>query len=354
MVLLGTSEIVPTTEDVQTTPIGLGKPLSIRIMSMYPGREAHRELLVTSAVKSRSTYEAKPLAMHYAFTGFGSEPLIPLPSQAGSRIVFYSPSVLDSALDVELRFAYDDFDFDQVETWLDVAAKAAGLPVFAVATALGGVGGAAAGQTILYFAERAVKVVLGAIDRLVDSENDWVASGTISLDAGTSGLRQSSPGYLLFWGNQEPAQVLVPVNGDLNDQTFATRSDAYKVDTTNGCLVYADDPFTVVQEDEPYVVTYVNGAAEKALEGWQTAAVSAALAEKFLNVGGDTANDLGQLLEAYNDLTMATKYSATSEKLKKPGLAAEDKATLERERDAYLKYLQNDDVKEIVTAAESK
>lgn len=86
----------------------------------------------------------------------------------------------------------------------------------------------------------------------------------------------------------------------------------------------------------------------------ETAAVSAALAEKFLNVGGDTANDLGQLLEAYNDLTMATKYSATSEKLKKPGLAAEDKATLERERDAYLKYIQNDDVKEIVTAAESK
>lgn len=137
-----------------------------------------------------------------------------------------------------------------------------------------------------------MKVVLGAIDRLVDSENDWVASGTISLDAGTSEASGSRrPVTCCFWGNQEPAQVLVPVNGDLNDQTFATRSDAYKVDTTNGCLVYADDPFTVVQEDEPYVVTYVNGAAE-ALEGWQTAAVSAALAEKFLNVGGDTANDL--------------------------------------------------------------
>jgi hypothetical protein len=62
--------------------------------------------------------------------------------------------------------------------------------------------------------------------------------------------------------------------------------------------------------------------------------------------------DLGNLLEGYNDMKMATQYAARVESLKKKGLTPERKAELERERDAYLKYIQNDDVRDIVTAAE--
>lgn len=347
-----TADLVPTTEGVPTTPIGLGKPLSIRIMSMYPGSERHDQVLVTSAVKSRSTYEARPLAMHYVFEEVGGQLLNPLPSQAGSRIVYYSPSVLDSALDVELRFAYDDFDFDSANKWLEVASQAAALPVFAVATSLGGPAGAAAGKSVLYFAERAVRVVLGAIDRLVDSDNDWRATGTFSMDFGHSGIKESPPGYVLFFGDNEPAQTLAPVDGNLDEQDWAPRSKAYKVDTGTGALVYADDSSQVVMEDEAYVVAYVNGAVEDDLNGWKTAAVSAALAGKFLNVRGDAANDLGELLEGYNDMVMATKYSEASEALKKKGLSADERTKLKRERDAYLKYVQNDDVKDILTAAQ--
>lgn len=346
-----TAPLVPTTESVPTTPIGLGKPLSIRILSMYPGSKHHRELLVTSAVKSRTTYDAKPRAMHYAIQDVGGRLLTPKASEAGSRIVYYSPSMLDSALDVELRFAYDDFDYDNAKKWLDVAAQAAGLPVFAVAATLGGPAGAAAGKSILYFAQNAVRVVLGALDRLVDSKNDWSSTGTFSLDFGSSGVQESQSGYVLFYGDGDNAQVLAPVGGDLNDQQFLTRSAAYKVDTQQGRVVYADNPDQAVVEDEAYVLTYVNGAQEDELDGWKAAAVSAALTSKFLNVEGGAANDIGALLEGYNDMKMATMYAQRTEDLKKDGLSAEQKTKLERERDAYLKYIQSDAVKDMVTKA---
>ncbi|GAA2165556.1 hypothetical protein FHX52_3871 [Humibacillus xanthopallidus] len=349
MSIKSTAPLVPTTESVPTTPIGLGKPLSIRILSMYPGSQEHNELLVVSAVKSRTTYDAKPRAMHYVFRDVGGKLLDPKASEAGSRIVYYSPSMLDSALDVELRFAYDDFDFDNAKKWLDVAAQAASLPVFAVATTLGGAGGAAAGKSILYFAQNAVRVVLGALDRLVDSDNDWSSTGTFSLSFGSSGVQESQSGYVLFYGDGENAQILAPVGGDLNDQQFLARSQAYKVDSATGRVVYADNPDEVVLEDEPYVLTYVNGAQEDELNGWKSAAVSAALTAKFLNVEEGAANDIGALLEGYNDMRMATLYAERTQALKKVGLSSEERAKLERERDAYLKYIQNNDVKELVT-----
>ena len=293
-----TAEIVPTTSDVRTTPIGLGKPLSIRALSLYPGRDNHRQLLMSSAVKSSTTFEAKPRALNYVFKDVeGYNLLRPDPAENGSGIVFYSPSVLDDSIDVQVRFAFDDFDYDTVKKWFDVAYQAAGLPVFAVATSLGGPGGAAAGKSILYFAEQATKVVLNAIDRLVDGDNDWVATGKVSLDFGTSGIQESKPGYWLFFGDGDPAQVIAPIDGDLDHQDWATRSTAYRVDTTNGTLVYADKPEQVVADDTPYVLTYVNGAEEDALTGWQATAVSAALAKKFLSTSGDAIGDIGKLLE---------------------------------------------------------
>jgi hypothetical protein len=78
--------------------------------------------------------------------------------------------------------------------------------------------------------------------------------------------------------------------------------------------------------------------------------VTAALAKKFLSDDGDSIKDLGALLEGYNDMKMATKHAEAIQQLKKKGLIPEKKAELERERDAYLKYIQNEKVHDIVTA----
>ncbi|MBB3042969.1 hypothetical protein KM427_04870 [Nocardioides sp. LMS-CY] len=340
--------LVPTSGGVHTTPLGFGMPLSIRILSMYAGQDRHKKLLLSSAVKSRAVYDAAPRAMHYVFDEVPSDRLLkPSPAQAGSRIVYYSPAVLDTALDLEVRFSFDDFDLDQATKWLEVASAVAELPVFAVSTTLGGAGGAAAGKSVLYFAKQAVQFALNAIDGWVDNDNDWAPTWTLSLDRGSSGLAEAEPGYVLLYGDGEAAEVLAPVDGDLNDQQLLPRSKAYRVDPTNGTVVYADQPNQVVL-DEPYVLAYVNGAEEPDLAGWKAAAVSAALTEKFLNVSGPTAADVGELLTGFNDMYMARRYSETTEKLKSKRLSEEERKVLTRKRDAFLKNIQDDDVKDIV------
>lgn len=345
--------LVPTTSNVPTTPLGFGKPLSIRILSAYGGTKEHDSLLLSSAVKSRALYDAAPRAMHYVFDKVHTDRILsPAPTQPGSRIIYYSPAVLDTALDLEVRFAYDDFDLDQATSLLELASAVAELPVFAVSASLGGPGGAAAGKSAMYFAKQAVKFALGALDGWIDDENDFVASWTLSLSWEHAGLKPADPGYVLLYGDGSDAQVLEPVNGDLNNQQWLPKSKAYKVDPTNGTVVYADSPNDVVL-DEPYVLAYVNGAEEPDLAGWKAAAVSAALTEKYLNRSTPGAADLSELLTGFNDMYMARKYSETAEKLKsKRIISADERKQLETKRDAYLKNIQDDDVKDIVDPPE--
>lgn len=96
------------------------------------------------------------------------------------------------------------------------------------------------------------------------------------------------------------------------------------------------------------VLAYVNGAEEPELAGWKAAAVSAALTEKYLNRSAPGAADLSELLTGFNDVYMARKYSETSEKLKSKKITAAERKQLEVQRDAYLKNIQDDDVKDIV------
>ena len=174
-----------------------------------------------------------------------------------------------------------------------------------------------------------------------------MASWTLGLSWEHSGLKPADPGYVLLYGDGSEAQVLEPVNGDLNNQQWLPKSKAYKVDPTNGTVVYADRPNDVVL-DEPYVLAYVNDAEEPDLIGWKAAAVSAALTEKYLNRSAPGAADLSELLTGFNDMYMARKYSETSEKLKSQRISPEERKELEAKRDAYLKNIQEDDVKDIV------
>src|SRR3954454_20182246 len=102
--------------------IDVGRPLSLRIVSMYAGDAEHDAALVTSAVRNPSLGDAAPRAMHYVFEDIGGKGLLrPQPDQPGSDVFFYSPAVLDDMLSINLRFSFDNFDADKYRHWLDVA-----------------------------------------------------------------------------------------------------------------------------------------------------------------------------------------------------------------------------------------
>lgn len=181
---------------VAFTQIGVGRPLSIKIVSIYPGDdpERGRQALLTSAVRSPLINDAKPWAIHYMFDGISfSQLLLRRADLPGSQVVYYNPAELRPSLDITLRFAFDRFDADMYQAWLDAAADVASLPAFALAGTPGTVG--------VGLARRIGKLVLGFFDRHIDGKNDSYMSWTLNLEE--AGHPRDKAGFVAFFPDED-------------------------------------------------------------------------------------------------------------------------------------------------------
>jgi len=334
-----TDVVVDVTGDMGTdimprfTPIGPNSPLSLKIRSIYPGNRDRGSMLVASSVRNPSLFDAEPLAMHYIFKQVRAGQLAKSKADDfGSDVIYYSPAVIDSSLDISLRLAFDDFDADQYHKWVDVFAKAAGLPVFALGLS-GGLGGAAAAKGILYAAQKALDLGIDLWDQHVDRSNDWYSTWKLNLSE--EGLTPAKAGWLVFLAdNPEP---------DVLGRSGLTKDGLYKVDPSDGTLRRKMAPTEIAVLDEPYVVATLSGAKDVALESWTRAAVSAAVADRFLAAGTDTATSVGDLLEVYNDVVMARKVSALDAEIADADPA--DAANLMERRKALVKNVLDKDLR---------
>lgn len=315
------------------TAIGPNKPLSLKLRSIYPGPDDHGSLLVASSVRNPSLFDAKPLAMHYVFDHVrGGQLVRPHAERDGSNVVYYSPAVVDGSLDISLRLAFDDYDADRYRRWVDVFAKAAGLPVFALGLSAG-LGGAAAAQGLLFAAKKAVSLGIDLWDAHRDASNDWFSTWTLNISE--DGLTPAKAGWLVFVAdNPEP---------DVIGHDLLTRDGLYQINPDDGTLRRRQDPSKIAILDEPYAVATLSGAKDDALKSWTRAAVSAAVADRFLAAGTDAATGLGDLLEVYNDVVMARQISALDHELADAEGAAAD--ALKERRKALLKNVLDENLR---------
>ena len=311
--------------DEAFTPVGPKKPLALKIRSIYPGPRDHGSMLVASSVRNPSLFDAEPLAMHYIFDHVrGGQLVRPRPDQDGSDVVFYSPAVLDASLYVSLRFAFDDFDSERYKKWVAVFAKAAGLPVFALGMS-GGLGGAALAQGILYAAQRTVNLGIDLFDARRNRGNDWYSTWKLNLS--DEGLNRAKAGWLVFIAdNPEP---------DVLGRNQLTRDGLYQINADDGTLRRRQDPSKIAILDEPYVVATLSGQEDPILKNWTRAAVSAAVADRFL-AAKEAADGLVGVLEVYNDVVMARKINDIDMELQDAETNA-DKVKLTEDREALLK-----------------
>ncbi|MFE1643959.1 hypothetical protein ACFM35_00080 [Microbacterium sp. P01] len=271
------------------TPIRPGAPLSIRIVSVFPGDEEHqrgRSALLTSAVRSPMVSDATPLAMHYLYenVAYGSL-LSSRADQPGSDVVYYSPGELSDDLEVTMRLAFDRFDKRTFDSWVDAAATAAGLPVFAVS--------GPTGAAWVAVAKTAAKLVSRVVDGAIDGNNDRVMTWRINLN--TPGQTLTKSGYVLLYPD---GNTLTPA--DVSDGGFQKDGDQFVVRDRK--LYWRDRPGEQVLEGDSYVLLYINGAEIPKLEGWAAAAVSAALTETFLNASSGGAGDALEAFSLFNDV----------------------------------------------------
>src|SRR4051794_20472082 len=95
---------------VEADPLGLNKPLLMRIHRIFTGDKEEGQVLITSAVKAASSNEAAPQAMHGVRKDVKPQRFLPFgATDAGSPYLYYSKAALNTSLSVEARLSWDRF-----------------------------------------------------------------------------------------------------------------------------------------------------------------------------------------------------------------------------------------------------
>ena len=131
------------------------------------------------------------------------------------------------------------------------------------------------------------------------------------------------------------------------DDHFEAIKDGFKVNREGRLVAKADGAH--YSGDFPYVVLLIDGAEREDLEDFQQTAATAAVLERF-RPGGDSPfplDELVDMVEAISDLKFRQKADKIQKKIEALGEGAEneeERAKLEKERDANMKHVKNDEL----------
>jgi hypothetical protein len=310
-------------------PLGLGKPISIQIYTIYTG-EVQRNIfggkpgmLVTSAVKTDiGTTEARPRALNMMFDLVKSNQYISYSAMTvGTPIVFYTQSVVNEEINVSVEMAFDRLKKREVDQLTSLFGAAAGIPIFAPAATY-----LMAGGTI-------ISILKGLAELFMPGKAFFHSDIP---------LRFNDPLFLSFVAD---AYALYRSEDEAefeNCEKQIVKAGAGKeylalVDTRTG-KPYAGKA--------PYIITVFDGRdRSRDLKDFTPTLVSAAILDQFYS-GVPTTNALNTVKEAmnlYNDLS----YNKKAEEIKTRLLKITDTSSqkyldLKLQFDAYNLGIQND------------
>ena len=336
-------------QPVDVAPIGLNKPLFIRIQQIFTGPNQAEEVLITSAVKSSMTYGKAPYAVNGIRRNVQRDTFLApvVATDNGTAVVHYSKANLDSTLAMQVRLSFDDFDKKRYERYVDLLAQVVELPIFVSSLGLGPAG-AAGGHAAVIAAKNIVKIILGAIDRRIDGddEKDFIANASLDLD--TTGLAQAKAGWFLM-RDDDAGELMISPDGAWRNPAVNLTDEASAFTVINGELRYRENERPVDDLDQPFMLLHISGAEKPELDEFAPAAATAAMLEKFLRVQGDTMTDLTEMVKAASDISMTKRIGNLDKRLK--GADAATRKKLLEERAAMVKQIQDEDVQELIPAA---
>jgi hypothetical protein len=110
---------------------------------------------------------------------------------------------------------------------------------------------------------------------------------------GTPAFKQTEPISFITPGTNLPTARFVLLTNDSADPGIYQK---YKIDDT-GSLVSISDA-TAYKGDEPYVIIFLDGREVPDYENFQSTAASAALLERFYNIGDNVVQPADSLIQA--------------------------------------------------------
>ena len=292
--------VSPLTEPF--TPIGIGKPLSIRIHTMYPGelpgrrRQRSSDILVVSGLKAEQTFDKTSRMINLLERRVGNRKYLQFSAFLnGSQVVHYTPALTDAALLCSFDVVPDTFNDALFGKIANLFQMASGMPIFAPAGAY-----LVAGSFLTKMFSDLGRVFL---------EKGPVLTETLKLNFGIGGTLNFKEG-------------LYVVHNFRQSNEFEDLKPAFEAGSD---LVLRDTSGKTYQGNAPYMLIGVDGKEEPHLENLSQQAASAAMLEDFYpssDSAGVLINEFAEALQLLNDLKFKKKADALRKRM--DGLSVDD------------------------------
>ena len=275
------------------TPIGIGKPLSLEILTVYSGNVPEKsflsgnpDLLLTSAAKGIQTFEAAPRAINQLIKAVGDRQYLePSALADGCPIIYHTRSLVNSTLLCAFEMVADTFDkkvFDGIQRLFSTAA---GIPIFAPAGAY-----LMAGSFLTKIFADVGKALLVTPAFLKTD---------IPFRFDTPEIPEAMARMIILYNDKDQKEF-----AEYNFGLAAAgpgRQRMSLMHTTSGKEYRADAPFAIISLD---------GRHRPDLEDFTSRLASAAILDKFYgaqDTGGQIVETLSSAMELLNDFTFRLK-----------------------------------------------
>ena len=286
---------------VAFTPIGIGRPLSMEIVTIYSGDAPKKflggkpDLLVTSGAKYIHVHEAQPKAVNQLITNIEKRTYYePEAFTKGCPIIYYSPAVGAETILCSVELVANSFDKKGVKQLSNLLSAAAGTPIFAPSSSL-----IMTGSAVINIAGKIGDAIFESKPFLKDS---------IQIRFNTPTMQRST------------ARIYVVCNDKHSAELEAYRT-IVKSSSLGGDKIVLEDKQTgkEYRGKAPYMVVVIDGKEKPLLEDFQPQLASAALLNKFY---GSDPQKVGtklikEALQLYNDHHFHQEANELKAKLKK-------------------------------------
>lgn len=307
------------------TPIKIGSPLSIEILTVYTGLAPRRlfgkpDLLIASQVKSAQTFDAAPKLVNQMVDNIESSQYVtPSARTAGSPVVYYAPAVTDSTILCSFDLVAETFDkntFDQISALMGAAS---GMPVFAPAGAY-----LMAGSLLVSMFSDLAEAMVG---------NKQFLTADLELRFDTPNIPASIARQAIGYNRSDGRELADYTPGLINvgpdhEQTVLVHKDTGKE----------------YQGNAPYIIVSIDGREKPELSEFAPKLASAAILERFYRsqeAAGQVLDTIESALQLYNDLTYHEKALKAKELLENVDPSSTQYANAKALYNAYVRNITN-------------
>jgi hypothetical protein len=308
---------------VDFVPIGMGKPLGVEIRHVYTGKYPEagwlsfskgKDMLVTSAMKSIAAFNAAPRAINFLQKKVAAKYNVrnPAATDQGTPLLHYSPALIERTTLLTLEMGFDEFADELFGMISKAFTAAAGVPIFASASAY-------------LVAAGAVTKLAGEVGKML-FDSPAVFKATVPLSFLRPGEVPPQADFRLVCADDVSPALL---------QQYSVSADGRLVDA-NG---------NQYDGDMPYMVISLDGRENKAYEEFAPTAASAALLDQFYGVREGQGQPIEMLLDAlklYSDWSFRKKADGLAQEINKLDTKSEQYKQKKTEYQAAIANIRNE------------